>query len=208
MPLFTNSQRARPDSDLRYPMNGAVGRVALIAAATLALLLLGTGAHAKGNTAAQHVTVERVLDGDTVAVRGWEQHVRLASVDAPEMSHGYGKPGQPFSVAAQHWLSAQLLGAPDVTISCVDEDRYRRPVCNFYRGSVHINRELIAVGLAWANTANKRYLRDASLIQVQQEARERRRGVWSQGDPIEPWKWRDDCWKQKQCALPSGARHD
>ena len=70
------------------------------------------------------VVVDRVLDGDTVIVRGWSQRVRLANIDAPEMSHGYGRPGQPYSVQSSKWLTEQLEGKSGVTVKCVDEDRY------------------------------------------------------------------------------------
>lgn len=178
-----------------------------LVAIALAALLGSAGVHAAAAAAMERVIVERVLDGDTVAVRGWDQHVRLASVEAPEMSHGYGRPGQPYSIAAQRWLAMKLIGADDVIVRCVGEDRYRRPVCDFYRDALHVNRELVSVGLAWANTAQQRYLRDPSLLQVQQDAREHRRGLWSHPHPIEPWKWRSDCWKNKQCdPLPGGAQ--
>lgn len=48
--------------------------------------------------------VEKVLDGDTVILRGAAQRIRLANIDAPEMSHGYGRPGQPFAVQATNWM--------------------------------------------------------------------------------------------------------
>lgn len=43
--------------------------------------------------------VTRVIDGDTLKVRGssGEITVRLVGIDAPEVSHNKNKPGQPFS---------------------------------------------------------------------------------------------------------------
>lgn len=160
----------------------------------------GDAVQSKSQRLPEQVVIDRVLDGDTVVVRGWDQHVRLASIDAPELSHGYGKPGQPFSVAARNWLEKLVVGASDVSIRCVDEDQYRRPVCDLYLQSSHVNRELVELGLAWANTARPQYLRDPSLLQVQQAAKARRLGLWSQDHPIEPWKWRAECWKQQLCA--------
>lgn len=143
--------------------------------------------------------VERVLDGDTVAVAGWRERVRLANVDAPEMSHGPSKPGQAFSVQSTRWLERELQGKPGVTIRCSDEDRYGRKICDFYREGRHVNKELVRAGMAWANTAKQRYLRDPSVLEAQQEARAARRGLWAEQRPIEPWNWRHECWERSAC---------
>ncbi len=146
------------------------------------------------------VVVERVLDGDTVVVRGWKERVRLANIDAPEMSHGYGRPGQPFSVQSGKWLAAQLEGKPGVTVRCVDEDRYGRRVCDFFRNGEHINKAAARNGFAWANTASARYLRDKSVLAAQEEARGARRGLWAEPSPTPPWQWRRDCWDKGACS--------
>lgn len=162
----------------------------------------GSAATTVPSRSEQSVLIERVLDGDTVAVRGWDQHVRLANIDAPEISHGYGKPGQPFSQQSQRWLAREVEGRAGVTIRCVDEDRYRRPVCDLYRDGQHLNKELVRAGMAWANTASARYLRDRSVLDAQGEAKQARRGLWSQPSPVEPWNWRRNCWEQKSCGEP------
>lgn len=105
--------------------------------------------------------VEKVLDGDTVILHGTSQRIRLANVDAPEMSHGYGKPGQPFAVQAMKWMQRAVEGK-DVSMRCPDEDRYGRRVCVLLLNGEDVNKELVRRGLAWANTANPRYLRDKS----------------------------------------------
>jgi endonuclease YncB( thermonuclease family) len=152
-----------------------------------------------GSQSGDAVLVERVLDGDTVVVRGWREHVRLANIDAPESSHGYGKPGQPFSTQSTKWMTNELEGKPGVTIHCVDQDHYGRRVCNFYRGGLHVNKELVRAGLAWANTANARYLRDRTVLDAQREAQTAKRGIWSEGKQTPPWDWRKDCWKARSC---------
>lgn len=149
--------------------------------------------------AEQQVIIDHVIDGDTVAVRGWQQRVRLANIDAPEMSHGYGKPGQPYSVQATRWLTERVQNQAGVSIRCVDEDRYGRPVCDLYRSGHHVNKELVRAGLAWANTASQRYLRDRDVLAAQQEAREARRGLWSVAGATEPWRWRHQCWERQAC---------
>jgi len=142
--------------------------------------------------------VERVLDGDTVIVQGMKDRVRLANIDAPEMSHGYGRPGQPYSVQATRWMEKMVQGKR-VTIRCLDEDRYGRRICDLFLNGEHVNKELVRAGLAWANTASARYLRDKSVLDAQREAQADRRGLWSADHAIPPWRWRHDCWENRSC---------
>lgn len=145
------------------------------------------------------VVVKRVLDGDTVEIVNMKQHVRLANIDAPEASHGHGKPGQPFSQASTQHLEDLLLRIP-ITMACYDEDRYQRPVCELFASGQSVNKRMVIDGMAWANTsAHGRYLRDPSLIDSQRNAAALKKGIWSQ-PAIEPWNWRSDCWKNKVCA--------
>lgn len=154
-----------------------------------------------GQSGSQAVVIDRVLDGDTVAVRGWRERVRLANIDAPEMSHGYGKPGQPFSVQATKWMAQQIEGKEGVTLRCVDEDRYGRKVCDIFSKGNHVNKELVRAGLAWANTSNPRYLRDRTVLDAQEEARSAHRGLWTQPKPVPPWQWRHSCWEARICDM-------
>jgi len=165
----------------------------------LALALFALPAFGGETALSQTAVVERVLDGDTVVVRGFRQRVRLANIDAPELSHGFGRPGQPFSVQAARWMEKKVHGQV-VQLRCPDEDRYGRPVCDLFLRGEHVNKELVRAGLAWANTANARYLRDSSVLQAQREAQSSRRGLWTQARPMPPWRWRRECWSQRLCA--------
>lgn len=153
------------------------------------------------------VIVDRVLDGDTVTISGRPGSVRLSNIDAPESSHGYGKPGQSFSIAAGNYLQAQVQGVRGITMLCIDRDRYGRDVCELFRDGRSVNAQLVASGYAWANTSAKgRYLRDKSLIGIQDQARNSKRGLWAKDSPSSPatppWEWRDVCWKQGVCLVP------
>ncbi len=145
--------------------------------------------------------VVHVEDGDTVTVlKGHEQlRIRLASIDAPEMSHGAGRPGQPMAAVAQKKLSQWVLGKT-ADFECVDEDRYGRLVCSIGMNGLDLNRRLVAEGLAWANMANRRYLRDKALPAVEQVARDARLGIWKMPSPVEPWNWRKQCWEHGICS--------
>ena len=75
-----------------------------------------------------------------------------------------------------------------VDIEVIDVDRYGRLV-----GVVRledgrdINREMVREGNAWVY---RQYLRDRSLFEDEEVARDARRGLWSLADPIAPWDWR------------------
>lgn len=83
---------------------------------------------------------------------------------------------------------------------CPDEDRYGRRVCVLLLNGEDVNKELVRRGLAWANTANPRYLRDKSVLDAQREAQRERRGLWAESRPKPPWLWRHECWEKRLCA--------
>lgn len=126
-----------------------------------------------------------MLDGDTVILKGSQDRVRLANIDAPEMSHGRTRPGQPFAVQFTKWLTKKVEGKR-VSLTCPDQDRYGRRVCVIYLDGEDVNRGLVAAGMAWANAAHSRYLRDKTLLEVQRKAQAAKVGVWSQPSPTAP----------------------
>ena len=147
-------------------------------------------------------SVITVSDGDTVAFRSSNSNhrIRLDSIDAPEIGHGAKQPGQPFGRAARDYLANWLTGK-SITAQCYGVDQYGLDLCDLLSAQGEsANREMVRSGYAWAYTAARgKYLRDASLPALQEQARQARRGLWAQGSPIRPWQWRHDCWKQRQC---------
>jgi micrococcal nuclease len=147
-------------------------------------------------------SVALVSDGDTVRFRsGADNHrIRLDSIDAPELDHGPGQPGQHFGQEARDhladWISGKTLAA-----QCYGRDQYDRDLCDLLSvDGESANREMVSAGYAWAYTAARgRYLRDTSLTGLQAEARAAKRGLWAEGNPMRPWQWRYDCWRQRQC---------
>lgn len=143
----------------------------------------------------QAAKVIHVEDGDTVTILdgGSQIRVRLANIDAPEMSHGPNRPGQPFSAAAQKFLS-NMVNGQNVQLDCVDKDRYGRSICTIYANGQNANLAIVSAGLAWANTANPSYLRDPAILNAQRSAQSRGAGLWQERSPVEPWNWRHKCW--------------
>lgn len=146
--------------------------------------------------------VINVADGDTITVRnGTENYrIRLASIDAPETGNGSDRPGQPYGEASRRFLANQVAGKA-VALECFEEDRYGRHICNVLMGEVTANQLLVDAGLAWANRQGKdKYLRDRSLLGLQADAKANQRGLWVEPNPVAPWVWRYECWRQGQCA--------
>lgn len=153
------------------------------------VLPLGLDARATAGVTCPHaqsiaVTLERVVDGDTVRVRTLAQApltLRLAQIDAPESA-------QPWSKRSKQLL-ASLLAQGQICIISQSTDRYGRSVAQLYAGPIDVNREMIARGGAWAF---RRYLNDRTLIAVEARARARRAGLWSMPDAeiIAPWDYR------------------
>jgi endonuclease YncB( thermonuclease family) len=193
-----------------------LGTLALVAASVLLHEVLPaargriTAAHASGpdegvppGAFELQGTVVKVADGDTITLLTdeHEQHrIRLDSIDAPEETHGSDEPGQPFAQAAQRNL-ASLVAGKRITARCYDTDQYHRDVCALMlENGSSANRAQVEAGYAWAYTARHgAYLHDGAMPGLEREARRERRGLWAQAGAVEPWKWRYDCWKQRQC---------
>lgn len=147
-------------------------------------------------------TVSHVADGDTInlQVNGQRERIRLANIDAPESGGRADRPGQAYADQSQKTLAALVLDKT-VTLNCFEQDHYGRNVCEIPLpdGST-VNQLLIEKGMAWAYTGSGgRYLRDKSLVSVQEQAAKARRGLWQDKKPVAPWVWRVECWQKKQC---------
>lgn len=125
--------------------------------------------------------VIRVKDGDSIVVEsaGNEVDVRVADIDAPELSQPYGE-------EAKSALE-MLVGAHRVRLELVGGDMYRRIVANVYVNERDVAAELVGRGLAWVRRA---YAPTSRLIGLEETARDARRGLWSDPSPVPPWIWR------------------
>ncbi|MDT8992746.1 thermonuclease family protein [Curvibacter sp. APW13] len=174
--------------------------VSSIVFCTLAAMIGGLGIQAWATSGIRSDFRARVIhvdDGDTVVAMtedGEKITVRLASIDAPETHKNRCKPGQPFAQKAKDALSDMVLGK-SIAFSCHDVDIYDRQVCDLAFNSTTASRELVRMGLAWANVANKRYLRDSAIPDMESRARFAHLGVWSVTDSVAPWEWRNTVWK-------------
>ncbi|MDH0094081.1 thermonuclease family protein [Achromobacter mucicolens] len=147
-------------------------------------------------------TIVNVADGDTVTLRApdGQRRIRMDSIDAPEEGHGTDQPGQPDAEASRKHL-ADLVAGKTLTAQCYEQDQYGRDVCALILADGRsANRVQVEAGYAWAYTARKGdYLRDKAMPDLQRQAKAAGRGLWARPDPVQPWKWRYDCWRQRQC---------
>lgn len=142
----------------------------------------------------EEAEVVRVVDGDTIVVEitdraegpgagqaqvGQEYPVRLIGIDTPESV----KPGTPVECFGKEASAAAeaLLGGADVRlVKDVEEaDRYDRLLRYVYLEGEMANARLVANGYASAYTYPPNVRHSELFVQLQREARESGRGLWS-----------------------------
>ncbi|CAG0971878.1 Thermonuclease [Geobacteraceae bacterium] len=175
-------------------------RIGLIVAALLAgmsgVLAGGVGASAAGRDRADAVVaggrVTRVWDGDTVVIappgRGKSYTCRLYGIDAPETPKK-GVPGQPYCVASAAELRKLVLSR-DVAVELTGEQSHGRQVGIILLNGVDLNREMVRRGYAWAYVRHLRRPHASAYLGAEQEARQARRGLWLDRNPMPPWEYR------------------
>ena len=137
-----------------------------------------------------------VTDGDTITVLDATQtqhKIRLDGIDTPEK-------GQAFGTQAKKALSDKVF-AKQVTVKYKERDRYGRIVGIVMLGNRWINHEMVAEGWAWHY---KQYSSDQNLAAAEIKAREARKGLWHDGNPVPPWDWRRAQRNASQAANPPG----
>ena len=148
--------------------------------------------------------VVKVADGDTLTIvdsKGFKYRIRLAGIDAPEQDQPYGKK----STKNLRWL----IFNKEVTAKYSKHDRYGRIVGKVLAGqkgntfclstacawTLDVGLEQIKAGMAWHY---KRYQNEQanedknSYSKAGRGAKKKKIGLWSDENPIPPWKWRRD----------------
>ena len=129
-----------------------------------------------------------VADGDTLTLldaSNQTHKIRLSGIDAPEKNQDFGQ-------RAKASLSELVYGRAG-TASCQKKDRYRRDVCVVKVNDKDVGLEQIRTGLAWWY---RQYAREQTRQErldyekAEQDAKNRRLGLWSRNAPIPPWDWR------------------
>lgn len=138
-----------------------------------------------------------VYDGDTFTCLTDSKRqvkVRMAEIDTPESK-------QPYGTRSQQALSSLVFGK-QVTLKVQDTDRYGRTVARAYVGGTDVNAQLVSQGAAWVY---RQYSKDRSLIDLEDQARKAKRGLWSlpESERMPPWEWRKAGRDQRQAQRDS-----
>ena len=134
-----------------------------------------------------------VSDGDTITILqagNVQAKIRLAGIDAPEKSQSFGQ-------VAKAALS-DLVFNKTVIVGVQDTDRYGRTVGWVSVDGVDINAQQVKSGMAWVyrQYIDQSSMYGKSLLALEHNAREERRGLWLDESPMEPKLFR----KQKATA--------
>jgi endonuclease YncB( thermonuclease family) len=127
--------------------------------------------------------VTGVLDGDTIEVLNGHHadRIRLNGIDCPEKSQAFGK-------KAKHAASA-LAFRKEVTIQTYGHDKYKRILGDvILPDGMNLNQELVKQGWCW--WYRKYAPGDTMLEGLETEAREAKKGLWADPQPVPPWEWR------------------
>jgi micrococcal nuclease len=124
-----------------------------------------------------------ITDGDTLTILINEApyKIRLAQIDTPEKL-------QPYGSKAKKVLS-DLVFNKTISIKIETIDRYGRYVADIYFEGQHVNAEMVKLGAAWVY---RKYVKDESLYDVENEAKAAKIGIWSlpKSEQVPPWEWR------------------
>jgi len=142
--------------------------------------------------------LQHLSDGDSFVVRaedGRRISIRLSAIDAPEKV-------QPHGDVSRRALLA-LLENKLLTIIPIKRDPYGRTVARVLADERDVGLEQVKTGMAWHY---KRYESEQSArdrrehAQAEQRARDAGIGLWSQPDPMPPWKFREQQRRRQQSA--------
>ena len=133
-------------------------------------------------------TVVRITDGDTVVVldaNKVQYKIRLVGIDAPEKKQAYGQ-------KSKENLS-NLVAGKYVVVEYDKLDRYKRVLGKILLSGKDMNLEQVASGMAWHYKKYQGEQSQADRImysEAEVDARDARRGLWQDHDPIPPWEYR------------------
>ena len=127
--------------------------------------------------------VVSILDGDTLEVL-YNQHperIRLSGIDCPEKGQAYGN-------NAKHAASALAFGK-QVTLQTHGKDKYGRTLGDvLLPDGMNVNHALVKDGACW--WYRKYAPADTVLEELERSAREAKKGLWADPQPVPPWEWR------------------
>ena len=139
-----------------------------------------------------------IKDGDTFSIkdqRGRFYKVRLADVDAPEITQPFGRPAKR--------LMEDLVLKKVVRINYTQVDKYKRLIGKVFlpNGKI-LNEEALKAGLAWHYRV--KHPHSTYLEKMEYKAWKKKIGLWVQEKPIPPWEFR----REKRTPIPPSNKDD
>lgn len=108
-----------------------------------------------------------------------QYRIRLNDIDAPEKSQAFGN-------KSKQNLSKYIFGK-DVTVIYDKKDQYGRILGTIYLNNKDINLKQVEDGFAWVY---RQYSKKKKYLKAEKEARNLKKGLWADTNPIEPWNYR------------------
>lgn len=127
--------------------------------------------------------VVSILDGDTIEVlhNQYPERIRLSGIDCPEKRQAFGQ-------KAKQAASALIFGK-EVTLHTHGKDKYGRTIADVVLSDdTNVNHTLVKDGWCW--WYRKYSPGDTVLEGLETEAREAKKGLWVDPQPVPPWEWR------------------
>ncbi|WP_455654307.1 thermonuclease family protein [Phascolarctobacterium sp.] len=128
--------------------------------------------------------VTYVIDGDTFQLSSQlgDIRIRVADIDAPELSQPYGK-------KAKSYLKS-LVESETVVCNILEKDRYGRYIAKINvpgTRNLDIAAEMVRAGYAWHY---KKYSVSQELANIEIKAKLQKKGLWSDQGAVAPWIYR------------------
>lgn len=126
-----------------------------------------------------------VFDGDTIKANcdGREFRVRLWGIDTPEKKQSFGQ-------EATGYTGSLVLGKT-LELEIKGTDRYGRSLAMVKADGRSVNEDIVAHGYAWVY---RQYCNEEQicgrLVDLEEQARKKGWGLWSESHPVMPWQWR------------------
>ncbi len=127
--------------------------------------------------------VVRILDSDTIEVLHNQRHerIRLKGIDCPEIGQAYGKRAKQ--------ATSDLVFDKNVTLETHGKDKYGRTTADVtLPDGINVNHRLVKDGWCW--WYRKYAPLSTELEQLEKSAREAKKGLWADPQPVPPWEWR------------------
>ncbi len=135
----------------------------------------------------ENVSFSKCVDGDTIKIKkeGKEYTVRFLAVDTPETVKR-NNPVEPFGKEASNYTCKMVSNAKKLTLEydkgSSETDKYGRLLAWVYTDGVMLQEELIKNGYAEVAYLYGKYAYTEYLQDLEQQAKEKKVGIWSLTD--------------------------